>query len=438
MAPLLGLPFEPPRPPRPPRPPPRPLSPPKPPRPPPVKEKKEQDQILLCNRAEKRERTSSASTPVTARETSSTPGRSVTAPAVVPRRGKVEPQRSTVKFLTLPCVQRGLGTLDSLELHVGEALGRAGLPVGRQTNGLNVSVLSESVVERVLVGGEGHVADPEGGTGRVLLVAVLRRTFLRVRPFRSLRGVVDVDGSTVDFLAVQRNGLGGRLFVGKLDVTEPSGTVLFTVHHNSDANDLTTLLEFGLQPVVVNVPRERTDKDVLGRLLLLAVVVGLGDSSVLGLSLFGRRRGFLAGLSLAIGDGSINFHLGLLFLVRAVLVGRVLLAAALLSLRMEDQYWLDLPMSLHTLAAAGFSASSSLLSSDESSEDSSSDCRNDKLVAGALDQPDDYSRPSWRQVRSPEQPWKARHPKKTQSQSQIRKKTAASGLARLYRVNRTR
>jgi hypothetical protein len=212
-----------------------------------------------------------------------------------------------------------LSTLDSLELNVSETLGGAGLTVGWQTDGLNSTVFSESVVQRVFVGGEGHVADPQGGAWRVLLVTELLGSLLRVLRGRSSGSVVDVDRSTVNLLAVQLDSLGGSLEFGKLDVTESTGSVLFSVHHDSHADDLTTFLELGLEPVVVDVPRERTDKDVLGRFLVTLFGVGLGDGTVLGLCLLGRGGSLLAGLSLAVGSGGL-----FLLFVGAVLVGRFL------------------------------------------------------------------------------------------------------------------
>lgn len=86
------------------------------------------------------------------------------------------------------------------------------------------------------------------------------------------------------------DGLGRRIEIGKSDETETSRSTRVLVHHDLGADNLTTRLELGLQPVVVDVPRELTDEDGSGGLIL---------SVVLDLGLLSGSLGLVVGLSLA-------------------------------------------------------------------------------------------------------------------------------------------
>jgi hypothetical protein len=146
-------------------------------------------------------------------------------------------------------------------------------------------------MERVLVDAEGEVTDEENGSWLVGLVAVTLSTLLGVW-WWARSGVVDLDCTSIDLLAVECDGLGSGLEVGKLDVTKTTRTVGFTVDHDTCLDDLTALGELGSEPVVVDVPRELTDKDVGGGLLL-----ALGGGN--GLGLLGGLLGLILGLALA-------------------------------------------------------------------------------------------------------------------------------------------
>jgi hypothetical protein len=149
-------------------------------------------------------------------------------------------------------------------------------------------------VRLTLVGGEGEVADKEGLGGLADLVAESPLALLSVGLLSSGSGVVDPDRTAVNLLAVLRHGLGRGLEVGELDVGESLGSVVVVVPDHTGRDDLAALGKLGLEPVVVDVPRETADKDVARG----GQGVGVGVDSV-GLGLLCGGLGVVIGLSLA-------------------------------------------------------------------------------------------------------------------------------------------
>lgn len=158
--------------------------------------------------------------------------------------------------------------VNARERDVAETLGGASLPVGGQTDRLDITVGRKQLVHRVLVCREGQVAD-EKGVGRLgLLVAesVCPSVVLLLVRVVPARGNVDLDGTPVDFLSVDLvHGLLGSFGGGKVDETESLGSVVLVVPLDTSVGHFANTLEFGLEPVVVDVPRELTDKDGAGR-----------------------------------------------------------------------------------------------------------------------------------------------------------------------------
>ncbi len=158
-------------------------------------------------------------------------------------------------------------------------------------------MLSESLVEHVLVDTERQVADKENWGRVVGLVTESVGTLLGVW-WGAGSGVVDLDGTTINLLAVESDGGSGGLEGGELDVTETTGSVGVTIDHDTSGRDLTTLRELGSEPVVVDVPGELTNKDVEGG-FLLTLGGGGGGSSRNNLGLLGWLLDLLLGLALA-------------------------------------------------------------------------------------------------------------------------------------------
>jgi hypothetical protein len=120
---------------------------------------------------------------------------------------------------------------------------------------LNVSEITESLVDSVLAQRVGKTSNVKRGSGRRELVTEVSSSFLASGSVVSWGGEVDSDRSSVNLLAVQLDGLGRLLEGRERDETEPSGLASVSVHHDLGRDDLSTLGKLGLQPVVVNVPR---------------------------------------------------------------------------------------------------------------------------------------------------------------------------------------
>ena len=236
--------------------------------------------------------TASSSTESTSSATSSTAEATSSSSVLTGRSGsrEVDSDGSASQLLALERLKGGLGLVGVRELDVTEALGGTGLSVSRQSHALHVSVVTESLVDLVLAERVRQSTDVQGVAGRRERVAVGLGSLLGGRGGSSGLRVVDSDVSAVNLRLVLLDGLGGALEVGEGDETESSRSLSLGVGHDLGRGDLTTRLELGSQPVVVDVPRELTNEDSQSR-LVLAVVLDLG--------LLGRGLGGIVGLSLA-------------------------------------------------------------------------------------------------------------------------------------------
>lgn len=149
-------------------------------------------------------------------------------------------------------------------------------------------MLAEGLVDLVLGDREGKGTNPKGLSGRGLLVVEDLSTLLGGLVGLSLSGVVDTDRTAVNLRTVLLDRLGRGLKVGEFHVAETTRLLGVTVEDNSGRNNLTTRLELGLEPVVVNVPRELANENVGSGFLLTVIGPGLlcrGNGLFLGLSL---------------------------------------------------------------------------------------------------------------------------------------------------------
>jgi hypothetical protein len=172
---------------------------------------------------------------------------------------------------------------------------------------------TESLAEHVLVGLERDVADEKGvglwvlgitvglgaGVGAVLWCGVVTGS-----------GEVNIGLATIDeSTLLGLEGSGGIGGVGELNVTETLGAARLTVGDDTSAGDLTELFELAVQPLVVNVPAQVTNEQVLGSGILDLSLGLLGGGLLL----------LIIGLAL-LGWGGL---LGALLLLRVVRVIRV-------------------------------------------------------------------------------------------------------------------
>lgn len=253
--------------------------------------------------------TAEAATATAATTTTAATEAATTAVVVRLRGSEVDTDAARAELGAVKGLEGGGGLGNVAEGDVAEALGGTGFPVGGETDGLDVTVLAEGLVDVVLGRVEGKRADPEGvGGGRALVVEDLG-ALVGVR--LASVGEVDTDGTAVELLALELNGLDGRVDVGELDVAESTRALGVAVKNDAGRDDLTARGELGSEPVVVDVPRKTTDENGVGGLLLALRGLNLLDGGGGGGSL-----GLLLSLAL-VGSG-----LGLLLVVGRVRVGR--------------------------------------------------------------------------------------------------------------------
>lgn len=123
-------------------------------------------------------------------------------------------------------LQGSASLVDRGELNVAEALGAARIRVSGQTDALDRSVLGEELLDHVLVGGEGDVADEQGvtlGAGLVAeglgaVVSTLTRVCVAVG---TGVGVVEVHLAAVELgVLLSSMSLDGVLDIDEFDISE--------------------------------------------------------------------------------------------------------------------------------------------------------------------------------------------------------------------------
>jgi len=143
---------------------------------------------------------------------------------------------------------------------------------------------TKSLTEHILVSLEGNVADEESVRLWVLRVTERLSTLIGtllwcgvVTGSREVNvGLTTVNESTL--LGLESGS--GISRVGKLDVTEPLRASRVSVADNASTSDLTELFKLAEEPLIIDIPAQVTDKQVVGSSILST---GRG----LGLSLLG-------------------------------------------------------------------------------------------------------------------------------------------------------
>jgi hypothetical protein len=148
-------------------------------------------------------------------------------------------------------------------------------------------VSTESLTNSVLVSIKGKVAKEEGVRRRVLVVAILLSTALSTFLWCGIvtgSGEVDIGFTAINectLLGLESCGSIGR--VDELDVSETLGATSGLVADDTSTRDLSELLELTVQPLVINVPAQVTNEQVLGSSILTILSLGLlcGSSRLL-------------------------------------------------------------------------------------------------------------------------------------------------------------
>jgi hypothetical protein len=144
-----------------------------------------------------------------------------------------------------------LSIFDVLELDVSETLGSAGFSVGWETNSLD-AVVSEERPHGVFVRVEGEISNEERSTGWALRISECLSTLLAVFLRISWETAVDLDGTTVDLLAVHLESLVDSFSGCEVDVAETARPSGVAVGLDGSRFDLSALSEFLSEAVVVD------------------------------------------------------------------------------------------------------------------------------------------------------------------------------------------
>lgn len=242
---------------------------------------------------------------------------------VVPLGSVVEADVAALNVGTVHSLKSSLGLIDGTELNVTVTLRGTGLTVGWETDGVDGTVLLEVLGDGVLVSVEGDVAD-EQGVAWLLSLSIAERasTALDLAVVVALvwARLAEVDPQVAvvklsTLLGVE--SLGSGVDVGKLDVGEALRPASVGVGDDTARDHLAEALELAAEPLLINVPGETTNEEVLGWLAELAVValsslgadldlglLGNWASLSLSLALFGRLLLLLRGL-LGVGVGAV-------------------------------------------------------------------------------------------------------------------------------------
>jgi hypothetical protein len=191
------------------------------------------------------------------------------------------------------------------------------------THRRNITEVGEGGPNGVLGSGERKVTDEEGrrrGSREGVVEGLLGALGLSFT-VRAGSRKVDLDRTSVDFLSSEFESFLSSLGRRELDVSETTRSTRVTVGDDTGRDDLAALGELGLEPVVVDVPRELSDED--GGRLGSVVSVGVGDGGGLGLLSGGLR--LLSSALLGLLSGGLGGHLLVLVIGRVggVGVGRV-------------------------------------------------------------------------------------------------------------------
>ena len=173
--------------------------------------------------------TTTGTTTATSAKAATTTATAAAAAAVVGTgSAEVQADRAAIDLGTVQLVEGCASFLNRRKLDISEALGTARFGVGRQADAHDASLLTEDLVERILVSTEGDIADEESVALRAGLITERTGTSLSpvleatLVPVGGTSGsVVKVDLATVDFgvlLSLKR--LSGVDSIGVFDITE--------------------------------------------------------------------------------------------------------------------------------------------------------------------------------------------------------------------------
>jgi hypothetical protein len=223
--------------------------------------------------------------------TSATASTEATTAVVSTGSSVVNADGTTLNILAVQGLERSGGLLGCCEIDVSKALERAGVTVGREGDTGNATVLGEDLLDRIVGAVKGQVAEEKGVGRSAALVTVLGGAVVLGRLLAG-SAEVDVQVAAIKFRLVHLLlGSGSLSSSGEFDVSETLGATGLAVGDDTAAGDITEPLELAAEPVLIDVPAQATNEQVLdalgdGSLNLCLLDDGLG--SLLGLALLGR------------------------------------------------------------------------------------------------------------------------------------------------------
>ncbi len=206
------------------------------------------------------------------------------------------------------------------------------LHISWESNVDDGSMLSESLTDHVLINIKGQVTAEESvrrWVGRVTELGSSGLSTVLWCLLGSWGREVDICWASIDILVLLGlESSGGRLRLGELNVSETTGSARLLVSDDTGAGDLSELLELTVEPLIINVPAQVADEQVLGS-SIGSISLGLLGSSwclILGFALLAWGSLFLVAL--------IRIRSGFLIIIRARVrrsrVIRIIIGTALL------------------------------------------------------------------------------------------------------------
>lgn len=167
------------------------------------------------------------------------------------------------------------------------------LRVSRQSNTGDRADFVEELGDGILIDVKGQVADEQGVTLGAESVAVLLGTVgstaLGIGTFRAGVGVVEVDGTAANVLALHSLvGNLSRLSILEVDIAKATATASALLGNNTSTNKAIERLECLVEGIIINAPGQAAGEECGGSVAVNLGLLGRGVDLLIGLALLGR------------------------------------------------------------------------------------------------------------------------------------------------------
>jgi hypothetical protein len=253
-----------------------------------------------------------ATTAATASATTTTETTAAAAVTVVTGSSEVETDGTAGNLSAIESLESSGSLVSGREVDVAETLESTGLTVGGQRDTRDVTVLLESLLDDLVGAVEGEVTKEEGVAGsRALVTELVGAVESLVGGLLAGSGEVDIEGTAIELVSHHLLlGGGSSGSIVELDVAEALGAASLAVTDDTAADDVAEALKLAAEPVLIDVPAQAANEEVLdalgggGSLLGLGLLDG-GLGSLLSLALLGRGLLLIAvrGVGRVVGIG---------------------------------------------------------------------------------------------------------------------------------------